>query len=220
MAEIQEKDKGGKKKGQQKKMKVHVDFTPMVDMNMLLICFFMLATSMSKPQTMEISMPTNDKELTEDEKTKVQASRAITILLGGDNEIYYYQGEIDYENPDLLVKTNYTPAGLRAFLLNRNLEVVNKIEELKQKKLNQKFSEEEYDAQSSEIKQAKSAPVVIIKPGDSSNYENLIDALDEMHICSISKYAIVDITNEDEFLIENYKKARGESSAPSEKIIN
>ena len=52
MAEIQENGnkKGGKSK--QKKMTVRVDFTPMVDMNMLLITFFMLCTSLSKPQTM------------------------------------------------------------------------------------------------------------------------------------------------------------------------
>ena len=67
MAEVEVKDSGkGGKKGQQKKMKIHVDFTPMVDMNMLLITFFMFCTTLSKPQTMEISMPTNDK-VTEEE---------------------------------------------------------------------------------------------------------------------------------------------------------
>ena len=70
MAEIQESGnkKGGKNK--QKKMTVRVDFTPMVDMNMLLITFFMLCTSLSKPQTMEISMPSNDKNITEEQQTK------------------------------------------------------------------------------------------------------------------------------------------------------
>ena len=70
MAEIQESGnkKGGKSK--QKKMTVRVDFTPMVDMNMLLITFFMLCTSLSKPQTMEISMPSNDKTITEEQQTK------------------------------------------------------------------------------------------------------------------------------------------------------
>lgn len=42
-----------KKESKQKKMNVRVDFTPMVDMLMLLITFFMLCTSLSKPQTME-----------------------------------------------------------------------------------------------------------------------------------------------------------------------
>lgn len=82
MAEIQESGnkKGGKSK--QKKMTVRVDFTPMVDMNMLLITFFMLCTSLSKPQTMEISMLSNDKTITEEQQTKVKASQAITLLLG------------------------------------------------------------------------------------------------------------------------------------------
>ncbi len=201
MAEVQQKDKGGNKKGKQKKMQIRVDFTPMVDMNMLLICFFMLATSMSKPQTMEISMPTNDK-VAEDDVTKVKASKAITILLGGKNELYYYTGEPDYENPASLKKTNYTASGLRAFLISRNQEVVAKMDELKKKKVNLEISDQEYEEQADEIKKDKSSPVIIIKPGNESNYENLIDVLDEMQICSISKYAIVDITEDDVTFME------------------
>ena len=59
-------------------MEIHIDFTPMVDMNMLLITFFMLCTSLSKPQTMEISMPSKDN--IENEETAVQQSRAITLI--------------------------------------------------------------------------------------------------------------------------------------------
>ena len=53
-AEVQESGKKGKG-SKQKKMTVRVDFTPMVDMNMLLITFFMLCTTLSKPQTMEMT---------------------------------------------------------------------------------------------------------------------------------------------------------------------
>ena len=94
-AEIQ--DSGKKKSSKQKKMTVRVDFTPMVDMNMLLITFFMLCTSLSKPQTMEISMPTNDKNITEEQQNKVKASQALTLLLDGNNKLYYYEGEPNYK---------------------------------------------------------------------------------------------------------------------------
>ncbi|NLI35942.1 MAG: biopolymer transporter ExbD, partial [Bacteroidales bacterium] len=64
-----------KSKSKQKKMNCRVDFTPMVDMNMLLITFFMLCTSLSKPQTMEISMPSNDKNIQDQDRSKVKASQ-------------------------------------------------------------------------------------------------------------------------------------------------
>ncbi|MDL2262560.1 biopolymer transporter ExbD [Bacteroidales bacterium OttesenSCG-928-I21] len=215
MAEIQQKDSGSKKKGKQKKMDIHVDFTPMVDMNMLLICFFMLATTMSKPQTMEISMPTKDK-VAEAEQTKVADDRAVTVLLNGNNELYYYAGEPDYEDFNSLTKTNYTASGLRTYLIGRNKEMVRKIDELKQRRANLQISDEDYEKESAEIKKEdKFSPVVIIKATDGANYENLIDVLDEMQICSISKYAIVDITPEDMFLIENYK-TKGNAERPAE----
>ena len=118
MAEIQQKDSGERKKGKQKKFSIRVDFTPMVDMNMLLITFFMLCTSMSKPQTMEISMPRKDL-LNEQEQNKVKASKAMTILLGKEGRVYYYMGEPDYENPDMVQETDFSPNGLRAILLGR-----------------------------------------------------------------------------------------------------
>ena len=71
-AEVQESSKKGKG-SKQKKMTVRVDFTPMVDMNMLLITFFMLCTTLSKPQTMEISMPSNDKNITEEQAEQGEA---------------------------------------------------------------------------------------------------------------------------------------------------
>src|SRR5574343_480218 len=82
------KHKGGKKRG--KKLSTRVDFTPMVDLGFLLITFFMLTTSMNKPQTMEINMPVKDKDLTEEDQTKVKASQAMTILLTKDNKVVYY----------------------------------------------------------------------------------------------------------------------------------
>ena len=73
----------------QKKINVRVDFTPMVDMMMLLITFFMLCTSLAKPQTMELSMPSNDKNITDQDKSVTKASYTITVYVAGNNKIFY-----------------------------------------------------------------------------------------------------------------------------------
>jgi biopolymer transport protein ExbD len=202
MAEIQQKDDGGGKKGKQKKFNIHVDFTPMVDMNMLLITFFMLCTTMSKPQTMEISMPRKDV-ISEDEQEKVKASNAITVLLGKNDKVFYYFGEPTYDDPGLLKETNFSGEGLRAVLLGRNQEVVQQMKELKSKKERLEVSLEDYKTQSIEIKKNKNSPVVMIKASDFSTYKNMIDALDEMQICNIGRYAIVDIAAGDLRLLQD-----------------
>ena len=191
-------------KSKQKKMAVRVDFTPMVDMNMLLITFFMLCTTLSKPQTMEISMPSNDKSITDEQRSKVKASQAITLLLDGEDKLYYYEGEPDYKDYNSLKETSYTADGLRAMLLRRNAAAVREVNELKQQKLDLKITEEEYTDKVSEIKSGKDTPTVIIKATDDASYKNLIDALDEMQICNIGKYVIADMAEGDDFLIENY----------------
>ena len=202
-AEVQESS-GKRGKGKQKKMTVRVDFTPMVDMNMLLITFFMLCTTLSKPQTMEISMPSNDKDITEQQKSMVKASQAITLLLGADNKLYYYEGEPNYKDYTSLKETSYGANGLRAVLLQKNAAAVNQVRALKQQKLDLKITDDEYKKKVSEIKSGKDTPTVIIKATDDASYMNLIDALDEMQICNIGKYVITDIAEADEFLIKNY----------------
>ena len=120
MAEIiQEEKSGGKKKA--KKLLPHMDMTPMVDLMMLLITFFMLTTSLSKAKVMEITLP--DK-LTDpnQEAPKISASRTLNILLGPDNKLYWYPGAVkpeDYNNLPPLRETDYSADGVRKLLLER-----------------------------------------------------------------------------------------------------
>jgi biopolymer transport protein ExbD len=212
MSEIQTNEGSGKKKkggSKQKKVSVFVDFTPMVDMNMLLITFFMLCTSLSKPQTMEINMPSNDKKITDADRDAVKASQAITLVLAGGDSIFYYTGQPDYKNFNSLKLSSYKPDGIREFLLKRNTEAITKINDLKEKKLQNKISQKQYTEQVSEIKGGKGTPVVIIKAADNANYKNLIDALDEMQICNIGKYVIDKMTPGETFLIKNFRLKGG-----------
>jgi len=205
-AEVEQKSSGNGKKGKQKKMKTRVDFTPMVDMNMLLITFFMLCTSLSKPQTMEISMPTNDK-VDESQQTKVKASQAVTLILGEKDKVYYYLGEFKAGDNSLLQETSYTAAGIRDLLLKKNRSVVAKVNDLKQQKKDLKISAEICSQKIAEAKEEKGSPTVIIKATDKSTYKNLIDALDEMQICCISKYVIVPITDGEKALLASGKSS-------------
>lgn len=199
---MQVEDKGKKgKKPKQKKHTTRVDLTPMVDLGFLLITFFMLTTSMLKPQTMEISVPSKDK-VQEDEQNKVKASQAITVLLGKENKLYYYFGVQENGVDPELISTDYSSEGIRKMLLAKNAEVTNNVNQLKLDKANKKVSQEEYDKKLTEYRALKSAPTVMIKAADESNYKNLVDILDEMNICNIARYAIVDITPYDQGLMD------------------
>lgn len=109
MAEVQQNNGGGKGKSLQKKMTIRVDFTPMVDMNMLLITFFMLCTTMIKSQTLNIALPSNEKVDNVDNMSQASEDDAVTIILDAKrkpgsfdvdsvngkvvNEVYYYFGK-------------------------------------------------------------------------------------------------------------------------------
>ena len=106
----------------QKKINVRVDFTPMVDMMMLLITFFMLCTSLAKPQTMELSMPSNDKNMTDQDKSVTKASYTITIYVAGNNKIYYVAGLPKYDDPSTLKETTWGKDGIRKVLIQHTTE--------------------------------------------------------------------------------------------------
>jgi biopolymer transport protein ExbD len=93
MAELDTSSGGGKKGGKvrTKKASTKVDLTAMVDLAFLLITFFMLTTSLSKPIAMDIAKP--DQEQNE-VRLELRASETMTILLGKNNKVAWYMGEI------------------------------------------------------------------------------------------------------------------------------
>ncbi len=201
-------------KTKQKKKVVRVDFTPMVDMMMLLITFFMLCTSLIKPKSMEINMPSNKDDIKEEQQNKVKASEAITLIFDKDNKVYYYDGI-----PELgsLKEANYSDkaGGLRQMLLKRNMVAIQKVKVARQKysteavgadAFKEKKLKKELDDKIEEIRGEKGVPNVIIKGTDEGSYENLISCLNEMQICDIGKYVIVPIDDFDKEMIEYYKK--------------
>ena len=87
-------DSGGHKKGpgvkKAKKLSTTVDMTPMVDLGFLLITFFIFTTTMAQPTAMTLFLP-KDVEKPEDQN-KVEETGAFTILLGGNDHVFFYEG--------------------------------------------------------------------------------------------------------------------------------
>lgn len=122
MAELEQKQTGGKKgkKKGRKKMSTRIDLTPMVDLGFLLVTFFMLTTTFSKPQTMEINLPVKPKgEIREEDQNALKASKAFNIMLGKDNKVFWYLGLANepIEGPK---ETDYSADGIRKVLLEKN----------------------------------------------------------------------------------------------------
>lgn len=203
MANINTNNGKGGKKGTPTRMNLRVDFTPMVDMNMLLITFFMFCTSLATPQVMDIVMPTRDAYTG---GTEFPEFKTITLLLGHNSTVYYYLGIPDYDDPTTLKKTDLSDVGLRGLLLGRNSDIVDQVRELKIKKMNKEITEDVFKSEIAKLKKSNDSQQVIIKPTDGAEYNDVIQTLDEMQICSISKYAIVDLSDGDKYLLEKAMK--------------
>lgn len=227
MAQIEQSSGGKKKKGAQKKMAIHVDFTPMVDMNMLLITFFMLCTTMIKSQTLSIALPTNEK-LEQTELQKAKESEAITLILDTEyddngnvkgNTVYYYTGKPELElNGSDVVSSNLemthflgndgaAQQGIRKILHDRNKGVLADVEKKKQEWRDKKITEAQFQEAAKKIRNSDQyeRPVVIIKPMPDASWESVISALDEMQINQISRYQLGSLTDVDEAMVGDYK---------------
>lgn len=206
-----------KKESKQKKMNTRVDFTPMVDMMMLLITFFMLCTTLSKPSAMQLTMPANDQKLSDEEKSVTKASHTITLYLAANDKIYYVAGIPQYDDPSCVKETTWGRKGIRDVLIKHTTEEgINPVARIMQAKAKlderktapgSKMTDEQYDKELDELRKGningEKIPTltIIIKPLDTANYNNMVEALDEMQICSIGKYVIDKISPDDEKLL-------------------
>ena len=206
-----------KKESKQKKMNVRVDFTPMVDMLMLLITFFMLCTSLSKPQTMELTMPSNDENTQEEQKNETKASETVTLYVTADNKIYYGEGIPKYDDPTWLKETTWGNDGIRKVLRDHATEqgirpvqriglAVRELNMQRQKNPNQYpdsiYQKELSKLKAGNLKEGKIPTLtIVIKPTDNATYKNMVDALDEMQILNIGTYVIDKINADDEKLL-------------------
>jgi len=167
------KNKGGKVRS--KKQSTRVDLTAMVDLAFLLITFFMLTTTLAKPQAMDLAMP--DKEKQDQQELTIADNRTMTILLGANNRLEWYMGLVDKPLTPPQVD-NFGKNGIRKALVENAKKVI------------------------ASTGDPSKGLIVLIKPSDQSNYRNFVDILDEMKVSNIDRYAIVDISDPDIALLK------------------
>ncbi|MCX6328991.1 MAG: biopolymer transporter ExbD [Bacteroidia bacterium] len=211
MAEIivEEKGKGGKKKA--KKHAPHIDMTPMVDLMCLLITFFMLTTAFAKAKVMDIILPEKVKDPTKQEAPRISASRTLNIVLGPNNRLFWYPGNVkpeEFNNLPPLFETNFSQDSvnsIRKLLLERNATLAKSIA-AKNDLVTRGELVVSQDSLHNIISKIKSddatGPIVLIKAYKKANYGNFVDILDEMNICGIAIYMFVDIAWYEEKMVE------------------
>jgi biopolymer transport protein ExbD len=149
----------------------HIDMTPMVDLGFLLITFFIFTTSMAESKATSLFMPAEGKP------SPLPASKAFTIILSGNNEIYYYQGRWE----DALKAGNLGRTGYGS---------VNSIRQEIQKCQRRPGTKKE-------------GLMLLIKPLSGASYQNIVDAMDEAMINNVQRYAIVEANTAEKQYIES-----------------
>jgi biopolymer transport protein ExbD len=212
MAELIQEEKGKKGgKRRPKKLSTRIDMTPMVDLMCLLITFFMLTTAFSKPKVMVITMPEKNPTDKPENSPQISAARTLNILLTGDDKVYYYFGMADPKKPPLptLISSDFSKDGIRKVLLDKNRELFTKIAEYRDKRLTGKLVVADSTADNA-IKQFKKddkkGPIVLIKADEKAKYRDIVNAIDEMAICNIASYAVVDPSTVELDMIKNAPK--------------
>lgn len=150
------------------KKSVRIDLTPMVDLGFLLITFFVFTTTMSQATVMNIVTPYDKVEPGDD----ICNSCALTVLLGSNDQIYYYEGAPETAS---LHTANYN--SIRTVLQDKKKKVASA-----------RGSGDQF--------------VLIIKAADAASFKNFVDITDEVTINGIKRYYIDEITAVDKMKMQ------------------
>ena len=211
MAEIAESGGGGHGKGKKraKKSSTRVDMTPMVDLAFLLLTFFVLTSTFSKPKVMSLVYPAKPEEDVKIDQPKI--NNAMTFLLTED-KIFYYEGQFypksapGPKGPTKLQETDFSTSGIRKVLAEGNAYVLRTKDGLDAKLEKKTIKEDEYLDALKKVKGDKKALKVLIKTDDKATCKNFIDLIDELKIASIGVIAPVEIMPSELELIKEKAK--------------
>ena len=144
-----------------KNEKPKIDMTPMVDLGFLLISFFVITTELNKPASFSLNMPKDGPP------APLRDSSALTVLLAGNDSIFYYKGSWDDAvRGNKILKAHLYSGQLRNAILQQQHQLGASIND-------------------------KGGLMLLIKSTEEASYKNVIDVLDEVLINNVKRYAIV-----------------------------
>ena len=167
-----------------------------------------------KSQTLQISLPTNEK-VEQQDQNKVKQSEAVTIIIDGkltrdslslaqDGMLYYYDGKPDVENSNMKqIKFGVGEGTIRQILMERNTDVLKEINAKKALWKEGKLTDEQYQEEAKKIRNNDDLkrPVVMIKATANASYSDVVNVLDEMQINNISRYQIERMNHTDSVMM-------------------
>jgi biopolymer transport protein ExbD len=203
----------GHKKGpgvkKAKKLSTRVDMTPMVDLGFLLITFFIFTATMSTPNTTKLNMPKKEEDQTK--QMEVVKSGLLTILLG-ENNVYYYEGELDAAGANFMTSSFPSPnnPGIRKVIQDKRAQVIAAH--------THNEACEKIWADNDEVKTGVADQqacldrdlVIVIKPDINAKYGRAVDVLDEMNINGVQRYALIEISPQEQTVLGLARQRNGQ----------
>ncbi|HTI11705.1 MAG TPA: biopolymer transporter ExbD [Puia sp.] len=157
-----------------KKSSTRVDLTPMVDLGFLLITFFILTTTWSKPHATNLNMPAKG------DSSAVGREAALTLVALGNDKIFYYHGDLG----QALKEGRF---GITGYNINGGIGDI-----IREK---QAAMDRSYNGGRKEM-------ILLFKPTPEASYKNVISMLDEALINQVKRYAFEDLTPEEKRSVE------------------
>lgn len=193
----------GKKAGRNQKNSTRVDMTPMVDLAFLLLTFFVLTSTFSKPKVMSLVYPAKEVD-----GPIRPTNNAITFLLT-ENRIFYYAGQYypadnsQGKAPTVLQETDFSTKGVRKLLADYNSYVLTEKEMLQSRLERKEIGDDVYLKLLLDAKKNHKALKVLVKTDSKTTCRNFVDLIDELKIAEIGVIAPVDILASEVSLIDH-----------------
>jgi biopolymer transport protein ExbD len=162
------------KKRKSKRMGFALDMTPMVDVAFLLLTFFMLTTTFSKPNTMEINLPS-----TEMKDVDVAASNIFTLRMTEGDKAFW---NIGFEPP--IPFEVYDKSGAKPTISKTFKEILMREKEKIRARVNEDVM------------------VVVMKFDKKAKYRNMVDVIDELNLMKLNRFSLAPFTDQDKADIE------------------